>query len=545
MRTFTLLVLLLIYTGITMAQSKDQMIMQILEEAYQPGLTLAYFEDGKIVESKAFGYQSTDRKTPVTENTVFSAASLSKPILAYLVLQMADQGTFDLDKPLLDYYQYGDILEQEQATLVTARMVLSHQSGLPNWRRGGPLAFTNAPGTKFGYSGEAFEWLQHTIEHLSGKNLEALAKEKIFHPFGMSRTSFVWQDHFETDYAIPHNNIGKSWRKSKGTKPSAAHSLQTTASDYARFLMALAEGTGLSSTSLQEMLHEQVLVEEKPEIKGSVHWGLGVGLQETSAGKEFWHWGDNGTFKAYFTVSPEQKKGMVYFANSQNGLSFTPELVQLYMETSQPGWIWNGYDHYQSPAFQMLPKVLASSFQEVISNMKQQGFLDDLEERNITRFAGRLSYEKRLVDAEATLRYGLTRFPESKAIQEDLASLLMNDGRTAAAQEVLQILLKKNPDASTAKELLQKISTPSKGGISIQFHQYPTAKMISLVGDFNKWESNTHLFRWEDGFWTCRFDLEPGTYHYQIVVDGVRILDPNQSETGFKDGKHFSILQVK
>jgi CubicO group peptidase (beta-lactamase class C family) len=286
---------LFIATLLPAQNDTDQKIQGILAAAYQPGLALAYFADGEIKTEKYYGFRSLDSRLLVTRRTIFSAASLSKPVLAYMVLQLVDEGRFELDKPLQEYYTYPDVKPQKHAHRITARHVLSHQTGLPNWRRGKDLTFLRKPGTEFGYSGEGFVWLQRVVEHLTGQSLEALAKKRVFTPLGMDRSSFVWQEAFENDYAIPHNNIGKTWRKSKGREANAAYSLQTTAGDYAIFLMAIAEGKGLSESSARAMLTPQVLVKDYPEEKSSVHWGLGIGLQKTPAGTEFWHWGDNGT----------------------------------------------------------------------------------------------------------------------------------------------------------------------------------------------------------------------------------------------------------
>jgi CubicO group peptidase (beta-lactamase class C family) len=543
---FSLLLCFSFFMG-TSQTDQHQKIDSILAAAYQPGLSIAYFENGKIKSINSFGVRSNDTGLPVTYQTVFSAASLSKPVLGYIVLQLVDEGKFDIDRPLLKYFEYPDVEGFKEAKEVTARHVLSHQSGLPNWRRGESLEFKRSPGKEFGYSGEGFVWLQRTVEHITGQGLEELAQNRVFQALGMTRTSFIWQDHFDSDYAIPHNNLGKTWRKSKGTEANAAYSLQTTAPDYARFMMALASGKGLSPASANAMFTPQVLVKDYPAEKQQVHWGLGIGLQITTDGTEFWHWGDNGTFKAYTTASTDGSRGIVYFANSQNGLSFTPELIGLYLDTPQPGWTWNGYDHYQSTEFQLLPQVMERSFTAVKNDLAEQGLWEKLsiEASNIQNFAGRLFYENRPADALAVLQMGVEMYPGNVDLYFELAKVQLRQGDQAAARKSLEMGQEKDAEQEGIANLLKQITAPPSGAVEFRYTGHPTARVISLVGSFNDWKSSQHLFQWIDGYWTCRLDLEPGSYHYKLEVDGIRILDPQNEKTGYEDGRHFSILEIK
>ena len=134
-------------------------------------------------------------QTPLDTATIFEAASLSKPVFAYLVLRLADRGEFDLDRPLLEMLEYPRVAHDERSKRITARMVLSHGTGLPNWG-GERLTLQFDPGTAYGYSGEGFVFLQKAIERVTGRSLEALARREVFQPLGMTRSSFVWQERF-------------------------------------------------------------------------------------------------------------------------------------------------------------------------------------------------------------------------------------------------------------------------------------------------------------------------------------------------------------
>ncbi len=181
-----------------------------------PGLSIAVIRDGKILWEGEFGQKNaisngvTDG--PVLRDTLFSAASLSKPVFAYIVLRLVDRGVIDLDKPLYTYgFSYDRIDKDPRSKLITARMVLDHTTGLPNWG-GTPLEFLFTPGEKFNYSGEGYVYLQKVVEHVTGKSLEELAQQEVFVPLKMEHSTFRWRPilanqlvigKLETDEAIP------------------------------------------------------------------------------------------------------------------------------------------------------------------------------------------------------------------------------------------------------------------------------------------------------------------------------------------------------
>ena len=319
-----------------------ELISKIMSDKNIPGISYAWLQEGKLKENFAIGKANNDNQ-PIDQETVFSAASLSKPIFAYIVFQLVDEGILALDTPLYTYFDYLDIAHDPRHKLVTAKMVLSHTSGLPNWRKG-KLQFQYEPGEQFRYSGEGFVWLQKVTEHLKGKGLEELAQENVFQPLGMKRSSFVYLEEFDANHSLSFKKNGKQIGKSKVKNPNAAASLQTTAYDYALFLEALLEGKKMNPGLQQLMFTPQVQVNLKEGKGQQVYWGLGVGIQETSEGRQIFQWGDNFTFRGFFTANVESRNAVVYFTNSQNGLSPVRELVKLVMPDPQPACDWLNYD---------------------------------------------------------------------------------------------------------------------------------------------------------------------------------------------------------
>ncbi|HJY42540.1 MAG TPA: serine hydrolase domain-containing protein, partial [Steroidobacteraceae bacterium] len=113
--------------------SLEREIPRLLRVSGIPGLSMAVVQNGRVVWAGAFGTLNDSAQTPLNPGTIFEAASLSKPVFAYLVLRLADRGEFDLDRPLYEMLEYPRLAHDERYKRITARIVLSHGTGLPNW----------------------------------------------------------------------------------------------------------------------------------------------------------------------------------------------------------------------------------------------------------------------------------------------------------------------------------------------------------------------------------------------------------------------------
>lgn len=262
----------------------------------------------------------------VDSTSIFQAASLSKVVFAYTVMRLVDQKIIDLDHPLMDYYDNHRFRTDENIELakkLTARLVLSHRSGLPNWAKSpssdawpdSEIKFKRAPAIQgdttelFTYSGEGYAYLQAVVEHLSGLSLNELVDREVFKPLKMTHSHYGW-DH---------------------VRPNSAYTLKTCAEDYYIFLKAFASGKGLTKETFKEMITPQYEDGDSLRIYGNlpISWGLGVGLTDDGA---LWHWGDNGGHKAFFALYPEgtassKEKILVYFSDSRNGLKMLPAIL--------------------------------------------------------------------------------------------------------------------------------------------------------------------------------------------------------------------------
>jgi CubicO group peptidase (beta-lactamase class C family) len=336
----------------------ETLIPQLMERAHVPGLSIAVIRDAEIIWTGSFGVKSNETKEAVNDTTVFQAASLSKTTFAYAVMKLVERRELDLDTPLSDYLPGRYIENDDRVKLITARMVLSHTTGFPNWRpKGGALRLYFTPGEKFSYSGEGYVYLQKVVEHITGQPLDRFMQEQVFKPLGMRHSSYEWRDEYESNHAVGHNKFAIATDRGRMRHANAAASLYTTARDYARFLVAMMRGTGLQEKSIGEMLTPQVQLEScvnctrsklLPSKLSEVNsWGLGWGLQTTDEGTSFWHWGDQGIFMCYTAAFKDQKLGLVYFTNSKNGLAIRNELVYRTIGGRHPAFSWLQYDSYQ------------------------------------------------------------------------------------------------------------------------------------------------------------------------------------------------------
>ena len=280
-----------------------------------------------------------DLSLPIGEQSIFQAASLSKPLFAYIVMRMVDRGEIDLDTPIALYTDIDRFDDKEMALKLTPRIVLSHQTGLPNWAAGpssdewptSRITFKYPADSCFAYSGEGYAFLQRAVEALQGEPLDDIARREVFEPFDMPTTSYAWLPAYDS-LAVPgYNRDGENRGQGRHPRANCAYTLRTNAIEYANFIRrGLLEGEGLSEAAHKEMftqqVHAQRYADEPRACDSSVFWCLGFGAVATPKpdggtenGDYYWHWGDNGNFKALWLLHPATKEGFVYFSNRATG----------------------------------------------------------------------------------------------------------------------------------------------------------------------------------------------------------------------------------
>lgn len=312
----------------------DRFIDEQMTALNMPGLSIAVINDAEVVYHRTLGVRHNDTKEPIDDQTIFEAASMTKPVLAYLVMKAVDEGVMDLDTPLYQYLPNYDLDHDDRYKTITARTVLTHSTGLPNWRyvnKGQYLTLAFDPGTQFSYSGEGFEYLGNALAHLKGgtkKDLEWMIRESIFDPMGVEQAYFIWNETLEEHKANGHNGTVPNMR-SRPELPSMAGGLQTEAKSFARFVIGLMNGTGLTQESHDELLSMQFRLPEDHVFAtsfGQKAWTLGLSLDSTAYGNIYGHGGNNGDFQSHFEFSRDKRLGYVFLTNSDVGERFNTKL---------------------------------------------------------------------------------------------------------------------------------------------------------------------------------------------------------------------------
>jgi CubicO group peptidase (beta-lactamase class C family) len=339
-----------------------------MDVAPVPGVWVTWIEGGKVSWSQGFGVRNTDTKQAVDAETIFEAASLSKQVTAYVAHALHSEGKLDFDKPLYDYVP--DMTDPKART-VTARHVLSHSSGFPNWRgeRGEALVPAFEPRSKFQYSGEGYVYLSRVIEKVADKPFCEVVQERVFDPLGMASSSMIRLPDRESRMATGHDRHGAvqswsgnntrrmwalakdsgrpitSWRYSEieaalvkanqstlpnNMQPNAAASICTSGPDYAKFVLR----------AIQNPEYRKLQTKIREGSDWALGWGLGWGI-ERAGGREFlWQWGDNGGYKNFVLLDPVAATGIFVFTNGDSGMRICDRVITHATGMEHPAFLW-------------------------------------------------------------------------------------------------------------------------------------------------------------------------------------------------------------
>ncbi len=328
-----------------------------------PGLALALIQKAQPIYVKTYGLRNVQEKLPLTEDTIMYGASLTKLAFAYMVMQLVDEKVIALDRPMAeylklplpDYPKYADLADDPRWRALTARMVLSHTTGFPNFRFLNPdekLDFKFDPGARYAYSGEGFNLLQFVLEEGLGLDVGKEMQTRVFARFGMTRTSMTWREDWKTNVADGYDVEGKVEGHHARRSVRAAGSMDTTIEDFAKFLTGFLRGEGLSELAKAELLRPQIEITSAHQFptldpatnpshqKIKLAAGLGAILVEGPHGKVFYKGGhDEWTGNIAICVEGS-RQCIVLLSNSVRGEAIFPALVQALLADTGLPWPW-------------------------------------------------------------------------------------------------------------------------------------------------------------------------------------------------------------
>ncbi|QWT19356.1 beta-lactamase family protein [Bacillus sp. NP157] len=314
-----------------------------------PGISVAVIHKGKLDWARGWGVRDVATCAPVTPDTAFQAASISKTVTALLALRLVEQGTIGLDKDINDALRSWQLPKDPKLAPngVTLRQLLSHTAGLGvhgfnGYLPGVPLPTTvqildgvppstSGPvrsilpaGAQFEYSGGGYVVAQLALADASGQPFEALAQREVLGPLGMTRSAFAQPPSpailanmafgYENGAAIPGN-----YEVDPELAPAG---LWTTASDLARVVIDIqAAAAGAAGHRISPAMARQMLTPVKD------NWGLGVALYP-DAPTRFTHDGINRGFRTLMIGYAGKGEGIVVLSNTSQGRGLMDEVVR-------------------------------------------------------------------------------------------------------------------------------------------------------------------------------------------------------------------------
>lgn len=318
-----------------------------------PGVSVAVIDGGKIDWARGYGVKETGGDDPVTPETLFQVASISKPVTALGALRLVEQGLLDLDAPVNDRLASWKVPENEfsEKEKVTLRRLLTHSAGLtvsgfPGYSITEPIptpvqvldgetpANTPAvridmiPGSQWRYSGGGFTVAQLLMADVSGRTFQDYIQETVLTPLGMSHSTFsqpLPRDQ-KRQAALAHQADGQVVQGGWHVYPElAAAGLWSTPSDLCRFVIELQESVaGRSNQVISQAMARAMLT------PGVGDWGLGIGLGASMEDEKrsFSHGGGNAGYICILFGFMNKGRGAVVTTNSDNGNEIVMEILR-------------------------------------------------------------------------------------------------------------------------------------------------------------------------------------------------------------------------
>lgn len=342
----------------------DAEVQRLMAEQQVVGMAVAVIDRGEVVHVNAYGYANVAEQRALQTDTVMYGASLTKTAVAYLVLQLVDEGRIDLDhplaeylpKPLPEYEEFAALAGDDRWRLLTARHVLNHTTGFHNFRwleDDQTLRFHFAPGERYAYSGEGFYVLQLVLEEGLGIDVGAEMQRRIFEPFGMTRTSMQWRADFRPNLADGYAMDGSFEPHDERSRVSAPGSMDTTIEDQARMWAAFVNGEGLSASSRAELVRPQLPIRSAhqfpplwldtdprgPEINLAAGLGL-VTFNDPEAGLMVFKGGHNDWTGNMAICQDARRRCVVFLGNSVRAELIYPDLARFILGDTAFPWWW-------------------------------------------------------------------------------------------------------------------------------------------------------------------------------------------------------------
>ena len=340
----------------------------LMAETGAKGLAVAVIDDGRVESVQAFGHRNA-KGEPLTPDTVMYAASLTKAVFAYTVMQLVEERRLDLDRSIADYLarplpaygnlddygNWGDLAGDERWRKITPRILLTHSAGFANFsflEPDGKLKFHFEPGSRYAYSGEGLILLQFVLEEGLGIKVGEEMQRRVFDRFSMAQTSMMWRPDFARNLADGWKADGSVEPHDERSRVRAAGSMDTSIADFARFAAGFMRGEGLSKSARAEMLEPQLAItsrsqfptlapEEPPEKRRKdLAAGLGVVTFTGPQGRGFFKGGHNDSTANMWACVERGRRCVVVLSNDVRAEAGFPRLIDGILGNTGLPWRW-------------------------------------------------------------------------------------------------------------------------------------------------------------------------------------------------------------
>jgi len=500
--------------AITSSRTKPQTLAARMRYFEVPGISVAVIHNGKLDWARAWGVRDISNCEPVTVDTAFQAASISKTVAALVAMRLVEQGKLELDTDINDALKTWKLPRNEALApgFVTLRQILSHTAGttvhgfagyaegeaLPSLVQileGAPPANSPAvrmelpPGKQFQYSGGGFLVAQLAMSDVTGVSYDELAARDVFRPLGMRRSSVA---------AIPSGEILKDaahahsgGRVVKGGfhyyPELAVAALWTTPTDLARMLMDVqAAARGESATLLKPETARLMLAPQSDGGAIAAGWSLGWSLAGSGDERRFGHDGRNEGFESTMTAFVTRGEGVVVLTNADRGKQLADELVRAVANA----YGWTGLASREVAEVEVPIKVL-QRYPGFYSTGPLQVWIDARDRDLYARIGG--------ATGEKLLALSPTRFiaEASGAVAEFESDANGSITGLRIVEGGPQVTL-----ARTAAPAAQLGATP-----------------LFLRGSMNDWSTQHALTPVSDGVFAIEMPLVPGDWEFKIASD--------------------------
>lgn len=460
----------------------ESVLQKIMSGWGIPGLGVGIVENGEIVYARGFGVQSLETCVPVTPDSIFCVASISKCFVASAIMQLVERGKLQLDVPLIEYLP--DFrLDDERFDQVTLREMLSHTSGMPDIDEAeydemvahpeydeGSLGryiqliagrkMVASPGERFAYSNIAYDVLGYLIARTSGKTFEDYMRDHVLHPAGMLESTFFFPDVPRKRLAVPHLRaptmiVNPVYPYHRADAPASF--LHSTVTDMCHWaITCLAGGTfdghHILSPVGYELMWTPVAEWGFPPLYE--HTGLGWTLGHFDGVKTVSHGGGGFGWTDFFIILPERNCGVIILCNEQSSArARTIRAVLHYMLDKEP---FINSVSWMVPIGQALEeggRLAAFARYNEIKNSTE--FV--LDENDLVSLARQLCNVKKYAMAMHVLELNLHVFPEHIDSLIILAKLCIQNGDEARARAAIQKVLAVAPNNTFATSLLHRL----------------------------------------------------------------------------------------